>query len=118
MFEKYRAKAKPKKSKARRAEPFVSATGWKSRLRRGPKYEVLMAIDSLRKIRFTADDVYRAVQSLFPTSRITRSHISSLLWKLSSSDEAKYRVNSFYKVAVSKGGKTRSEYKKFASESG
>jgi hypothetical protein len=114
-FEKYRAKPKPKQPKPKRA-PFVSNAGWTTRLRRGPKYAALTAIDSLSKIRFTGDDVYEAVQRLFPSTPVTRAQISSLLWKLSSSDEAKYRVNSFYKVMVSKGGRTRSEYRKFATE--
>ena len=107
-LKKPRRKAKPKTPKSIPGH----GVGWKTRSSQGAKYAVLTAIDSLSKNRFTGQDVYDAVQRLFPAIGVTRAHISSLLWKLSSSDEAKYRVTSFHKVSVSRGGKTQSEYEK------
>jgi hypothetical protein len=107
-LKKPRRKAKPKPPKHTPGQ----GVGWITRSRHGAKYAVLTAIDSLSKSRFTGQDAYEAVQRLFPGVGITRAHISSLLWKLSSSDEAKYHVTSFHKVSVSRGGKTQSEYEK------
>jgi hypothetical protein len=108
-LKKPRVKAAPKRSTR------VQGSGWTARYSGGPRFAVLSAIDSFTTgLRFNGGLVYEAVQRLFPDTPVTRAHISSLLWKLSSSDKTKDRASSFRKITVSKGGNAQSEYEKLA----
>src|ERR1700730_13169379 len=84
----------------------------RTRLSYGPRYEVITAIHSIGRSIFTGSEVYAEVKKLFPETTMTRAHLSSLLWKMSSSDKDKDRVDAIRKIKTSKGGTTESEYEK------
>jgi hypothetical protein len=69
---------------------------------------VMRAIESLGK-NFVADDVYKAVHELFPGCGITRKHVSSLMWKLSTTEEGK---RAFRQTVPWTGGKEQAQYEK------
>jgi hypothetical protein len=113
-----RARAKANKASLSKHDPkppapvkiTIRERPWQTRFKHGPKYYVLSAIDTLKRPQFTGNDVFTQIEQQFPDSGVTRAHVSSLLWKLSSSP--KHRVDSFRKVSVSKGGKIESKYEK------